>query len=172
MLIKRAIASFAVAIVLAAAVACGGGGGPVPVYSASSTAPVIFKKVDYFIQEGEDELDFDARMTLDPNTKMLMLADEDKGQAEATFAIIPYGQIKNVVYEYSKHRRWGAGLLLTPWALLTKGKKHWMTIEFEGVAELPQNFIYMRLDKNNFRQIIAAIEGGVGLEVERLADEG
>ena len=28
-------------------------------------------------------------------------------------------------YEKSKHRRWKTGVLLTPLALLSKGKKHW-----------------------------------------------
>ena len=31
-------------------------------------------------------------------------------------------------YEKSKHRRWKTGVLLTPLALLSKGKKHWFAV--------------------------------------------
>ena len=41
--------------------------------------PLIFKKVDYYWVEGEDEKDEDARLVLDPAAKTLAFYDEDKG---------------------------------------------------------------------------------------------
>lgn len=42
---------------------------------------------------------------------------------------------------------------------------------FEGVPDHPEGFVYLRLDKNNYRQIIAAIEGETGMTVERVEEE-
>ena len=41
---------------------------------------------------------------------------------------IPYVEISKMEYEKSKHRRWKTGVLLTPLALLSKGKKHWFAV--------------------------------------------
>ena len=51
------------------------------------------------------------------------------------------------------------------------GKKHWLTVVFEGVPNHPENGLLFRLDKNNFSQIIGTIEGQTGLEVERLVED-
>ena len=83
----------------------------------------------------------------------------------------PYSQINKIVYERSAHRRYKSGLLVTPWLLFSKGKKHWLTIEFHDVADQPQGFVYTRLDKNNYRRIIAALEAGTGLEVEEIIED-
>jgi len=42
---------------------------------------------------------------------------------------------------------------------------------FEGAPDHPEGFVYLRLDKNNYRQIIAAIEGQTGMTVERVEEE-
>ena len=91
---------------------------------------IIFKKVDFFEMRGDDEKKWGARLELDPEAKILTLADEKSGIEKATYAVIPYSQIKKNVYERSSHRRYKSGLFLTPWLLFSKGKKHWLTIEF------------------------------------------
>ena len=75
------------------------------------------------------------------------------------------------VYENSKHRRIGAGLLINPFLLFSRGKKHWLTIEFKDVADLPQGYVYMRLDKKNQRQILSALGAGTGIEIEKIFEE-
>ena len=90
---------------------------------------IIFKKVDVFEMEGEDEKKRDARMELDAEARVLFLVDEKKGAEKATYAVIPYDAITTIVYEKSAHRRYGAGLLINPFLLFSKGKKHWLTIE-------------------------------------------
>ena len=57
----------------------------------------------------------------------------------------------------------GIGLLV---GFLAKGKKHWFTIEFEGVADHPENYHYLRLDKGNYRRILQAVEAATGLEAK------
>ena len=138
---------------------------------------LYWEKVDfYFNQNGRGEK-VDARLILDPGTRELTVADEKLPQL-ATFATIPYDAIASVTYSYSKHPRWKTGAaLLIPFTIFAvpfffmKGKKHWLSITFEDVPDHPEGFVYLRLDKNNYLQIIAAIEGQTGMSVERLVEE-
>lgn len=132
--------------------------------------PLIFKKVDYYWLEGEDEKKKDARLVLDPGAQTLAFYDEKKGAEKITYAVIPYGKITKITYEKSAHSRIAMGLLLSPLAFFMKGKKHWLTVTFDDVPDLP-GYVYIRLDKKNFQQIIAAIEGQTGVDVERLAEQ-
>ena len=76
-----------------------------------------------------------------------------------------------VIYELSQHRRYGAGLLVNPFLLFSRGKKHWLTVEFQGVESMPQGYIYTRLDKNNYRQILSAFRAGLEVEVEEIIQD-
>ena len=55
--------------------------------------------------------------------------------------------------------------------VFSRGKKHWLTIEFTDVADLPQGYVYMRLDKNNQRQILSALDSGTGIEIEQIIED-
>ena len=132
---------------------------------------IVFKKVDVFEMEGDKEKKRDARMELDVDARILSLVDEKKGAEKATYAVIPYDAITSIVYERSKHRRYGAGVLINPLLMFTRGKKHWLTIEFTGVPDLPQGYIYMRLDKKNQRQILSALGAGTGIEIEQIIED-
>lgn len=96
----------------------------------------------------------------------------------ATYATIPYDALTSATYSYSKHARWKTGTaLLIPFGVFAvpfffmKGKKHWLSMTFEGVADNPEGFLYLRLDKNNYLQIIAAIEGQTGIHVQRVESD-
>ena len=132
--------------------------------------PLIFKKVDYYWMEGEDEKKKDARLVLDPVAKTLAFYDEKKGAEKVTYAVIPYDKITSITYEKSAHSRIAMGLLLSPLAFFLKGKKHWLTVQFKDVPELSAGYVYVRLDKKNFQQIIEAVEGQTGLDVEGIVE--
>jgi hypothetical protein len=55
--------------------------------------------------------------------------------------------------------------------LFFKGKKHWLAIEFTDVADLPQGYVYIQLDKNNQRQILSALGSGTGIEIEQIIED-
>ena len=133
--------------------------------------PLMFKKVDFFDQQGEDEKKRDARLEFDPETRMLLITDEKKGAEKATYLAVPYDAATKVIYERSAHRRYVAGILLTPWLLLSKAKKHWLTIEFSGVAAHPEGYAYVRLDKSNQRRVLSAIKAATELEIEELIED-
>ena len=141
----------------------------VGVSTAVAADKLIFKNVDFFITQGDEEKKQDARLELDPIAQLVTLADEKKGTK--VWAVIPYSKITNIVYERSSHRRYGAGVLVSPLLWLTKGKKHWLTLEFDDVADQPQGYIYARLDKKNYRRIVTALEAATGLETEEILEE-
>ena len=138
---------------------------------AFSTDSVVFRKVDYYEDEGEKEKKHDARLALDPNARTILIADEKHGADKKVYALIPYDKVKKIVYERSAHRRYKAGLLVTPWLLFSKGKKHWLTIEFEDVAGLPLGYVYVRLHKGNYRRVLSALSSGVGVEIEEIIED-
>ena len=129
-------------------------------------APLTWRKVDFFEVTGEDEKKRDARLVLDPVARTIVLSHEDDGAERELYAEIPYDAVTGVIYELSQHRRYGAGLLVNPFLLFSRGKKHWLTLEFKGVEAMPQGFVYTQLDKNNYRQILSALRAGLDVEVQ------
>ena len=128
-----------------------------------------FQKVDYFEvvtkDNGEqDEEKRDARLEIDQDAQQLRIVDEKNGAAKATYAEISFATVTGVTYESAKSPRVKTAIFLSPLALFSSGKKHWLTIEYEG------GYAYMRLDKNNQRQIRAAL-GAAGFEVETLIED-
>ena len=140
--------------------------GAVLVTGAEAQGSLTFDKVVFYQHDGEEERERDARPVLDPVAKMLVFAADDAGEEHLVYARVPYANVTKVVYEKSSHRRYTAGVLVSPLLFFTKGKKHWLTIEFTGVPGLPQGFVYARLHKDNFREILSALRAGTGIEVE------
>ena len=128
-----------------------------------------FRKVDYFEvvtkDNGEtDEKKRDARLEIDSEAQTIAIVHEKKGASEATYAMVPFADVTSVLYERAKSPRAKTAIFLSPLALFSSGKKHWLTIEWDG------GYAYLRLDKNNQRQIRAALNAA-GFEVETLIED-
>ncbi len=137
----------------------------------AQSTQIVFKKVDYYwLNDDGDEKNTDARLVLHMDSKAIGLYDEKNGVAKATYAVIPYENITGITYEKSAHSRIAMGILLSPIAFFMKGKKHWLTITFTGVEAVPAGYVYIRLDKKNFQQVLAAVEAQTGIEIERLEE--
>ena len=143
--------------------------------SAMTLVPLLaadtleFRKVDYFEvvtkDNGEqDEEKRDARLEIDSDAQELRIVDEKRGAEKATYDVISFGSVSDVIYERSKSPRVKSAIFLSPLALFSSGKKHWLTIEYEG------GYAYMRLDKNNQRQIRSAL-GSVGFDVTVIVED-
>ncbi len=128
---------------------------------------VYFKKVSYFHQEGDKRIEEKARIVF--QEKKIMLSDEDKPE-RTTFAEIPVASISKVVYEKSAHPRWKTAIFLSPFALFAKGKKHWLTIQYQK-DEQTQEFVLLRMDKDNYQMIIATMEARTGKPVEKMIED-
>jgi hypothetical protein len=84
----------------------------------------------------------------------------------------PYGDIKTAEYSYAKSPRWKSGIGLAVavgvFALpvfFMKGKKHWLTLTSD------KDFAVLRLDKNNYKLILPAVEVHTGKKAETSTDE-
>ena len=137
--------------------------------SAQAVDVLEFRKVDYFEvvskANGEsEEKKRDARLEIDRDAQQLRIVDEKNGASKATYAEVSFADVTRIVYERAKSPRIKTAIFLSPLALFSPGKKHWLTIEYEG------GYAYIRLDKNNERQIRAALSVA-GFEVETLIED-
>ncbi len=132
------------------------------VLSATLQAADRFKNVEYMYKaEGKDKgeeiggtLNFDAKaQMIDFASKKVNL--ELKGAS-----------ITNALYERTSRPRYVSGLLLAWPLLFTKGKKHFLTIEYKSDSGEGKYAIF-HLDKENYREILAATEATTGRTVER-----
>ena len=75
------------------------------------------------------------------------------GAEKATYDVIPFGSVSEMVYERSKSPRVKSAIFLSPLPCSSPGKKHWLTIEYEG------GYAYMRLDRTTSGRSEARSEG-------------
>ena len=134
---------------------------------AFAAEDVYFKKVNYIYQESEERKEKDARLIF-ASDKLLITHEDDP--AKGTFAEISKASISKVVYEKSSHPRWKTVVFLTPWALFSKGKKHWLTIQYSK-PDNTEDFVLLKLDKKNYQMIIATMEAKTGKEIEKLLED-
>lgn len=79
---------------------------------------------------------------------------------------IPYGSVKNLLYERASKPRYAEGILLAWPLLLTKSKKHYLTIQYAD-ATGSGRYVILHLDKSNYQAILAEAEAQTGKKVER-----
>ena len=160
MMLYRKISASVLAIVVLA--------GPV---AAGPQSPTVFKKVDFYLQEGDKMRDHDAQIIIDPRLRSIKFAHENN--ASRTFALVEWDRITGVTYENTKHARITAALLVAWPFLFLKGRKHWLTITFgPGPNNTPGGYVYARMDKDNYQNILAAINGFTGREIRRIEEGG
>jgi hypothetical protein len=97
--------------------------------------------------------------------------------ADRDFVTMPYEQIDKCSYEYTKKHRITQGAIVMVASLgagaivmLTKSKSHWLHIDFHE-QNAPKSVV-LRMDKNEYKKIIAAVKTHTGKEVELLRDAG
>ena len=78
-------------------------------------------------------------------------------------------QVTSLLYERTSRPRYVSGLLLAWPLLFTKGKKHFLTIQYKNGAGQGE-FALLHLDKSNYQAILAAVEAATGVKVERAID--
>ena len=83
---------------------------------------------------------------------------------------IPYNSIQVVEYGQRVGRRYAAAILISPVFLLSKARKHYLTIEFQG-RDGKQQALVFRVDKNDIRPALASIEARTGRRIEYQDDE-
>jgi hypothetical protein len=132
---------------------------------------------------GEDAV-FSKVKVADPTGKQvdarLVFSDANKNLvvrvAERDFVTVPYNQVDKISYEYTKKHRITQGAVVMVASLgagaivmLTKSKSHWLYIDFH--QENAGKSVVLRMDKNEYKNILDAVKSHTGKDVEMLQDE-
>jgi hypothetical protein len=83
---------------------------------------------------------------------------------------IEYRKINTVEYGQNVSRRYAAAILISPVLLLSKSRKHYVTIGYVD-EEGAQQALVVRVDKGDIRTVLASLEARTGRRVEYQDDE-
>ena len=91
-------------------------------------------------------------------------------RGKAVSLTVPYRNIN--VLEYGQHvsRRYAEAILISPVLLLAKSRKHFITLGFTDAGG-KQQAVVLRVNKNDIRSVLAALEARTGRRVEYQDDE-
>ena len=79
--------------------------------------------------------------------------------------VIPYGKINSLEYGQSVSRRYVAAVLVSPVLLLSKSRKHFVTVGYTDNAGRQQALVF-RVSKGDIRHVLASLEARTGRRVE------
>jgi hypothetical protein len=83
---------------------------------------------------------------------------------------IDYHRINTVEYGQNVSRRYAAAILISPVLLLSKSRKHFVTVGYVDTDGRQQALVF-RLDKGDIRMVLASLEARTGRRVEFLDEE-
>ena len=89
------------------------------------------------------------------------------GKAELRVA---YAKVNTVEYGQNVSRRYAAAILISPVLLLSKSRKHFVTIGYED-ADGRQQAMVLRVDKGDIRSLLTSLEARTGRRIEYQDDE-
>jgi len=83
---------------------------------------------------------------------------------------IDYQRINSIEYGQTVNRRYAEAILISPVLLLSKSRKHFVTIGYSD-PEGRQQALVFRVEKGDIRRVLASLEARSGRRVEYLDDE-
>ena len=83
---------------------------------------------------------------------------------------IPYDKINIIEYGQNVSRRYAAAVLISPLLLLSKSRKHFVTLEYID-SDGKQQALVFRAGKGDIRGLLAALEARTGRRIEFQDDE-
>jgi len=83
---------------------------------------------------------------------------------------ISYAKVNTIEYGQNVSRRYAAAILVSPLLLLSKSRKHFVTIGYAD-ADGKQQALVFRDDKGDIRTVLASLEARTGRRVEFTDDE-
>lgn len=93
------------------------------------------------------------------DAKMVFVAEKGGGMIE-----IPWKKIEEAEYGQKVGRRVKTAILLTPLALFSKGRKHYLTVTYKDKNDEPQSAVF-ELGKETVRTTLAVVEARTGRKV-------
>lgn len=79
--------------------------------------------------------------------------------------IIPYQKINTLEYGQNVSRRYAAAILISPVLLLSKSRKHFVTLGFVDSGGQQQALVF-RVEKGDIRSVLSGLEARTGRRVE------
>jgi len=102
---------------------------------------------------------------LDTRSDKVFVFESPKGRFEIT-----YENITSLEYGQKAGRRLGVALTISIWALLSKKRKHFLTIGFTDDKDQPQGLV-LEIPKGKTKAIITILEVRSGKKVEYESEE-
>ena len=78
---------------------------------------------------------------------------------------IPYQRVNTLEYGQNVSRRYAAAVLISPVFLLSKSRKHFVTIGYVD-ADGKQQVVVLRVNKGDIRSVLTGLEARTGRRVE------
>jgi hypothetical protein len=91
-------------------------------------------------------------------------------RSEKTELTIAYRKINTIEYGQSVSRRYAAAILISPVLLLSKTRKHFVTLGYTD-ADGAQQALVFRVQKGDIRSVLAALEARTGRRIEYQDDD-
>jgi hypothetical protein len=86
------------------------------------------------------------------NEKRLTFIPKDSAMLE-----IPWDRVSQLEYGQNVARRWRSAILLSPIALFSKAKKHFVTITYQDKDKVEQAIV-LEFDKDDIRMVLASLK--------------
>ena len=83
---------------------------------------------------------------------------------------VAYQKVNTLEYGQNVSRRYAAAVLISPVLLLSKTRKHFVTVGYVDAAGKQQVFV-LRVDKHDIRSVLVGLEARTGRRVEYQDDE-
>jgi len=83
---------------------------------------------------------------------------------------VAYQKVNTLEYGQTVSRRYAAALLISPILLLSKARKHFVTLGYVD-AEGKQQVVVLRVEKGDIRSVLAGLQARTGRRVEYQDDE-
>lgn len=91
-------------------------------------------------------------------------------QCNTTTVRVPYRKVNTLEYGQNVSRRYAAAVLVSPVLLLSKSRKHFVTVGFIDEQGQQQALVF-QVGKGEIRSILASLEARSGRKVEYTDDE-
>jgi hypothetical protein len=140
------------------------------VFATESIAAERFVCAEYFAATpaGQKKAEAGVRGTLifDPSSKKVEFLNPKGAPAFS----INYDAIHAMQYERTAQARYVAAVLISPVFLLTRSKKHYLTIEYNDQSG-ETHFVIVRLDKKNAREAVATATAQTSKRVDQIGEK-
>lgn len=110
---------------------------------------------------------------LSGNTEGLIITTDDRlflFRSKKGSIQVPYDRINLLEYGQRVSRRYALGVVVSPLLMLSKKRKHYLTVGFRDEADRQQAMVF-QVDKDDVRAVLAALEARTGRRVEYQDEE-